>query len=208
MRSNFLDIFGEYISTEKYRNMLQNSEFADLVINKEKQELYATIYVDSFNNIMCLKAVSNEIKSALKFKKAEFFFILPPEALNESCFPMLLKVMRVNVPQTNGFLDDIKTSFDGETFTVEFLKGGKDICVNSGADKFLENYIFEHFNRKIIVEFTGEDSKEEDFLRKQQEIDNSNMSYRPSAEYENFPDVPVDFNTVKIIIGNNFKYTK
>ena len=136
--NNFLQIFGEYIATEKYRAMLQNTTFTDLEINKDAMSMKALLHVDAFQNIMCLKAVANEIKLALKFKSVEFEYILPAEALTESCFPMLLKVVRVNVPQTNGFLDEIETSFTGDSFTVNFLKSGRDICKNAGADKFLE----------------------------------------------------------------------
>ena len=109
MMYNFLEIFGEYIATEKYRNMLKNTMFTDLVINKEDLHIKALLHVDIFDNIMCLKAVANEIKAALKFKSVEFEYVLPPEALTEKCFPMLLKVVRVNVPQTNGFLTSIET---------------------------------------------------------------------------------------------------
>ena len=207
MMYNFLEIFGEYVATPKYRDMLKDTNFTDLEINKDIMSMKALLYVDAFQNIMCLKAVANEIKAALRFKSVEFEYVLPPEALTESCFPMLLKVMRVNVPQTNGFLENIDTSFTGDTFTVNFLKSGRDICTNAGADKFLEEYIKTHFNRDITVEFIGQDCNEEDFLRKQQEIDSSNKSVRPQAQYENFPDVPLDFNSVKTIIGN-FKYQK
>lgn len=204
---NFLDIFGEYIATPKYRDMLKNTSFTDLEINKEEMTMSALLHVDIFANIMCLKAVANEIKNALRFKRVEFEYILPPEALTENCFPMLLKVVKVNIPQTNGFLDEIETAFTGDVFTVNFLKSGRDICANAGADKYLEEYIKTHFNRSITVEFIGKDSNEEDFLKKQQEIDSSNKTLRPQAQYENFPDVPLDFNTVKTIIGN-FKYQK
>ncbi len=207
MMYNFLDIFGEYIATQKYRDMLKNTSFTDLEINKEAMTMSALLHVDAFGNIMCLKAVANEIKTALKFKSVEFEYILPPEALTENCFPMLLKVVKVNVPQTNGFLDEIETSFTENVFTVNFLRSGRDICINAGADKYLEEYIKAHFNRNITVEFIGKDCNEEDFLRKQQEIDSSNKTLRPQAQYENFPDVPLDFNTVKTIIGN-FKYQK
>ncbi len=207
MMNNFLEIFGEYIATEKYRDMLKNTNFTDLEINKDIMSMKALLHVDAFQNIMCLKAVANEIKTALKFKTVEFEYVLPPQALTESCFPMLLKVMRVNVPQTNGFLDNIETSFIDDVFTVDFLKSGRDICSNAGADKFLEEYIKTHFDRDVKVEFIGKDANEEDFLRKQQEIDSSNKTLRPQAQYENFPDVPLDFNTVKTIIGN-FKYQK
>ena len=61
MMYNFLEIFGEYIATEKYREMLKNTMFTDLVINKEDMQLKALLHVDIFNNIMCLKAVANEI---------------------------------------------------------------------------------------------------------------------------------------------------
>ena len=206
---NFLEIFGEYIATEKYREMLKNTMFTDLVINKEEMHVKALLHVDIFNNIMCLKAVANEIKASLKFKTVEFDYVLPPEALTESCFPMLLKVVRVNVPQTNGFLDSVETTFADETFKINFLKSGRDICKNAGADKYLEEYIFNHFNRKIAVVLDGKDCDENEFLRKQQEIDSANMtSSKPTMpQYENFDGIPLDFSTVKPILGN-FKYAK
>lgn len=207
MMYNFLNIFGEYINTEKYRDMLKQTTFTDLTINKEEMCMSALLHIDAFSNIMCLKAVANEIKSALHFKSVEFEYVLPPEALTENCFPMLLKVVKVNVPQTNGFFDEIETTFSDDTFTVNFLRSGRDICINAGADKYLKEYIKTHFNREIDVVFIGKDSDEAEFLKKQQEIDSSNKTLRPSAQYENFPDVPLDFNTVKSIIGN-FKYQK
>ncbi len=202
MKYKFLDIFGEYIAGEKYREMMKNTYFTDLVINKEELLLSALLHVDIFNNIMCLKAVAKEIKTALHLKKVEFDYVLPSECLTEECFPMLLKVVRHNVPQTNGFFDDIDTNFTDDVFTVKFLKGGRDICENANAHKFLEEYILVHFNKKISVVFEGEDSNEEAFLRKQQEIDESNKTLRPTAQYENFSDIPLDFSTVKPIIGN------
>ena len=141
---NFLEIFGEYIATEKYRGMLKNTMFADLHINKEERFITATLHVDAFENIMCLKAVATEIKTALKMKSVEFDYILPPEALKYECFPMLIRVVRKGVPQTNGFLDDIDTTFVDNVFTINFLKHGRDICENAGADKFLEENVFFH----------------------------------------------------------------
>jgi hypothetical protein len=137
---NFPEIFGEYIATEKYRSMLSNTLFTDLHINKEEGSMSALLHVDAFQNIMCLKAVANEIKYALKLKSVEFEYVLPPEALKTECFPMLLKVVKKSIPQTNGFLDEIDTEFENDVFTINFLKHGRDICQNAGADKFLEEY--------------------------------------------------------------------
>ncbi len=204
---NWLEIFGEYISTPKYREMLKNTLFTDLYINKADMSLTAVLHVDIFENIMCLKAVAAEIKTALKLKKVEFEYVLPPEALKENCFPMLLKVVKKNVPQTNGFLDEIETKFEDDIFTITFLKQGRDICENAGADKFLEEYILSHFDRKISVVFEGENSNVEDFLKKQKEIDRSNLSVKPPEENPNFEDVPLDFGSVQSIFGN-FKYAK
>ena len=199
---NFLEVFGEYISTEKYREMLNNTMFSDLYMNKTELALTALLHVDTFANIMCIKAVANEIKKALKLKRVELDYVLPQNALEESCFPMLLKVVRHNIPQTNGFLDAVETSFDGETFTVKFLKGGRDICEHAKADKFLEEYVLKHFDRNISVVFIGENSNEEEFLRKQEEIDNANRPERPPESNPNFPGVPLDFTTVRTIFGN------
>ena len=78
---NFPEIFGEYIATEKYRSMLSNTMFTDLHINKENSSMSAVLHVDTFQNIMCLKAVAGEIKNALKLKSVDFEYVLPPEAL-------------------------------------------------------------------------------------------------------------------------------
>ena len=204
---NFPEIFGEYISTEKYRGMLKNTLFTDLNINKENMTLTALLHIDTFDNIMCLKAVANEIKSALQLKSVEFEYVLPPVALKTECFPMLLKVVKKNVPQTNGFLDDIETKFVGDVFTINFLKQGRDICENAGAHKFLEEYVLQHFDRKITVELIGQDSDADEFLKKQQEIDRANQPVKPPEVNPNFDGVPLDFNTVKTIYGA-FKYAK
>ena len=204
---NFPEIFGEYISTEQYRGMLKNTLFSDLNIDKENMSLTALLHIDTFDNIMCLKAVANEIKKSLQLKSVEFEYALPPEALKAECFPMLLKVVRKNVPQTNGFLDAIETRFDGEVFTINFLKQGRDICENAGAHKFLEDYVLQHFDRKITVELIGEDSDADEFLKKQQEIDRANQPVKPPEVNPNFEGVPLDFNTVKTIYGN-YKYAK
>ena len=204
---NFPEIFGEYISTEKYRSMLKNTLFTDLHINKDAMSMTALLHVDTFENIMCLKAVANEVKSALQLKSVEFEYVLPPEALKTECFPMLLKVVRKNVPQTNGFLDDIDTSFTGDVFTINFLKHGRDICENAGADKFLEEYILNHFDKSIKVELVGMDSNAEEFLQKQKEIDRQNQPTKPPEVNPNFEGVPLDFNSVKTIYGV-YKYAK
>ena len=204
---NFLEIYGEYIATEKYREMLRNTTFSDLIINKEEKYMSALLQVDLFKNIMCLKAVANEIKTALRFKSVEFDYVLPPEALESDCFPMLLKVVRHNVPQTNGFLDNIETTFVDDVFTIKFVKSGRDICENAGAHTYLEEYVLKHFNRKITVILEGEDSNENDFLKKQREIDYANKPTRPPVEEIDFPDLPIDYSVLKPIYGN-YKHVK
>ena len=204
---NFPEIFGEYIATEKYRSMLQNTLFTGLVINTENKSLSATLHVDTFENIMCLKAVANEVKTAMKFRSVEFEYVLPPEALKKECFPMLLKVVKKSVPQANGFLDEVETKFEDDVFTVNFLKHGRDICANAKADKFLEEYVLAHFDKKITVVFEGKDSDADALLKKQQEIDKANMSTRPVEVNPNFDGVPLDFSSVKSIYGS-FKYAR
>ncbi len=204
---NFPEIFGEYIATEKYRSMLRNTLFTDLHINKEDRSMTALLHVDIFDNIMCLKAVANEVKESLKLKKVEFEYVLPPEALKYECFPMLLRVVKKSVPQTNGFLDEVETTFVDDVFTINFLKRGRDICENAGADKFLEEYILQHFDKQITVKLIGKDSDAEDFIKKQKEIDRANQPVKPPEVNPNFEDVPLDFNSVKSIYGA-FKYAK
>lgn len=204
---NFLDIFGEYIATAKYREMLSNAYFTDLTLNEEDRRISALLHIDKFKNIMCLKAVAGEIKSALSLKGVEFDYVLPSEALDESCFPMLLKVVKVNVPQTNGFIDSIETNFSNDVFTIKFLKSGRDICEHAGAHTYLEEYVLKHFGKKITVVLEGENSDENEFLKKQQEIDFANKPTRPPVENLNFPDLPLDMSSVRVIMGN-YKFDK
>ena len=86
MSNLFLDVFGEYISDPRYRDMLKDTTFTDLYIHKEDLKLTANLHFKEFKNIMCLKATANEIKIALRFKIVEFNFYLPPEALEKPYF--------------------------------------------------------------------------------------------------------------------------
>ena len=208
MNYPFLEVFGEYINNASYREMLKNAEFSDLYINKEEMRLKALLHVDEFKNIMCLKAVANSIKASLCFKAVELDYVLPPQALTSDCFPMLLKVLKVNVLQTNGFIDKCEYTFDGETLTVRLLSGGCDICKNAAADTFLENYINEHFGRKINVVFEGENSDVEEFQKKILEIDRENKPVAAElGENEHIIEdgLPLYFETAKPIMGADIK---
>ena len=55
----FTEVFGEYINNEAHREMLKNASFSGLTLNKEEMRLKALLHIDTFANIMCLKAVSN-----------------------------------------------------------------------------------------------------------------------------------------------------
>lgn len=191
MTYNFLEVFGEYISDQKYREMLKCTSFSDLVINTESMTVSALLHVDEFKNIMCIKAISNYLKTALRMRLVNLDYVLPPEALNADCFPMLLKVLKVNVPQTNGFLDNTEYEFKDDVLTLTFLGGGCEICRNAAADEFLVNYIYEHFGKKIVVELTGEDVLPGmDLEVFQQKIDREN---NPVVD----PNVPREHRTVK-----------
>ena len=208
MSNLFLDVFGEYISEPKYRDMLKDTTFSDLYIHKEDLKLTANLHFKEFKNIMCLKATANEIKIALRFKTVEFNFTLPPEALDYSCFPMLLKVLKVNVPQTNGFLDNSEYTYEDDTLTVKFLSGGCDICKNAAADTFLENYIFEHFGKRITVNLEGENSNLEDFLKIQEEIDAVNnpvVDLSQPKERRVIEGIPLYLETATPIFGQAIK---
>ena len=50
MMNNFLEIFGEYVATDKYRQMLRNTLFTDLNINKEDMTMTALLHVDRRNS--------------------------------------------------------------------------------------------------------------------------------------------------------------
>ncbi|MBR2876431.1 MAG: PHP domain-containing protein, partial [Clostridia bacterium] len=208
MSNLFLDVFGEYISEPKYREMLKDTTFTDLYIHKEDLKLTANLHFKEFKNIMCLKATANEIKIALRFKVVEFNFTLPPEALEYSCFPMLLKVLKVNVPQTNGFLDSSEYTYENDVLTIKFLSGGCDICKNAAADTFLENYIYEHFNKRITVVFEGENSSLEEFIKKQEEIDKVNnpaVDLSAPKERRVVEGIPLYLETATPIFGNVIK---
>ena len=208
MNNSFIDVFGEYINEAKFREMLKNASFSNLVINKEELSLSALLHIDEFKNIMCLKAVANSIKASLRFRRVEFDYVLPPEALNTDCFPMLIKVLRVNVPQTNGFLENIEYSFVGDNLSIKLLNGGCDICKNAAADTFLENYVLQHFGRKITVNFDGENTDIASFEQKQREIDIVNKPTAPElkeGEHITEEGIPIYLETLKPVYGNDIK---
>ena len=210
MNNGFVEVFGEYINDARHREMLKNAYFTDLYINKEEPALTALLHIDEFKNIMCLKAVANSLKAALCLRRVELDYVLPPESLTAECFPVLLKVLKVNVPLVNGFIDNSEHSFDGETLSVTLLGGGCDILKNAAADTFLENYVFQHFSRKINVLFDGDDSNLSAFKQKQKAIDRDNKPMAPEnkpGEHIIVDDIPLYLETMRPIYGSTIKGT-
>ena len=48
----FLDVFGEYISDPRYRDMLKDTTFTDLYIHKEDLKLTANLHFKEFKNML------------------------------------------------------------------------------------------------------------------------------------------------------------
>ncbi len=211
MNYSFLEVFGEYISNTSHREMLKNATFSDLNINREELRLTALLHFNEFKEIMCLKAAANSIKAALRFKSVELDYVLPPEALISDCFPMLLKVVKANVLQTNGFLDNSEYTFENDILTLKLLGGGCDICKNAAADTFLENYVLQHFNRKITVIIDGENTDHTEFQKKIEEIDRENnkpvFSELAPGEHITVDNLPLYFETAKSLFGPDIKGT-
>ncbi len=203
MNYDFLTIFGEYIADAKCREMLAAAQFSDLAVNKTALTVNATIYFKKFEDILCLKKAAAEIKNALSMREVNFDYILPQEAFTDNCFPWLIKVVKHNVPQTNGFIDNCAVNYSGDVFSVNLAHGGRDICLKAGANKFLQDYVRAHFSGlEISVDITGDDSNPEEFLRKQEKIDHENLPERPKTNTVFHEGVPLDYSTLKAIYGN------
>ncbi|HZJ75950.1 MAG TPA: hypothetical protein VFD25_05115, partial [Clostridia bacterium] len=205
MTSGFNEIFGKYICNRKHLTMLSNAKVLSVDIDKEDLTLNALLSVDLFENIMCLKATANEIKKALNLRSVQLDFILPPSQLKEECFPVLLRVAKVNIPVANGFLDDAKISFDDDKFTIELANGGCDVLSESGLCEFLTEYVKEHFNRDITVEVKGDDLDMTQFLDARKEADKALAAKddddtvdKPHEIVEGFP---LYFETMRPIYG-------
>ncbi|MGI6745181.1 MAG: PolC-type DNA polymerase III [Acutalibacteraceae bacterium] len=208
MSSGFCEIFGRYISKKKHLQMLDNAIVLSLDLDKENMTLDALLSVDRFENIMCLRSVAGEIKRALRLKKAELDYVLPPQELREECFLTLLKVVKVNIPVSNGFLEEAKVVFNEEHATIELKNGGKDILIEADVCEFLEEYIHSHFNRKITVSIEGDVLNVSALFEMQRQADASvaepdnSLTDKPHEIIEGFP---LYFETLRPIWGPKIK---
>lgn len=208
MSSSFGNTFGMYISKEKHLKALENASVLSISIDKENMTLSALLRVDRFENIMCLKSVAGEIKRALKLKEAQLDYVLPPHELKEEYLSTLLKVVKVNIPVSNGFLDEAKVNFNAEHVTIELKNGGKDILIEAGVCGFLEKYIQSHFNKKITVSIEGDTLDVSAIHKIQKQADESALeSFDTIADkpHEIIEGYPLYFETLRPIWGPKIK---
>ena len=209
MRCGFLTLFGEYITNDKHRAMLENAYLETASLNPAGGSLSFVLYVDRFENIMCLKAVGNDIKSALRLLSVDIDYRLPVAELCESCFPMLFKVVKVAIPTANGFLDAIEYGFSDDTLTVSLKSGGLDILKRGGVSEFLKDYVLLHFGREIEVVLLGDDVSLDSLKEKQMRVDAefaaANLEPEVTAEHVLHDGFPLYFETAKPVYGNRIR---
>lgn len=205
MSSGFSEIFGRYISQEKHNKMLRDSKVLALDIDRDAMSLKAVLEVDRFENIMCLKAAANDIRRALGLKTAELDYVVPPNELKEECFSTLMRVVKSNIPMSNGFLDDAEVTFDGRNASIKLLGGGRDVLTDAGVCEFLSEYVKTHFGKDITVSVEGEILDVSQIFEIQKQADEAfsnpagtDASDKPHEILEGFP---LYFETMKPVYG-------
>ena len=190
------ELFGQYIDAE----MLQAFKGAvvencNLVSESRNLEL-SLICADYIPNKDIL-SLENKIKAALKLSSISVNTVFNAASLNCDAISDAIDCLKIKKAAVNGYFTGAEYSLSGDIVGVTLAHGGLDTILACGFDKEFINYIKQHFNREITVEFTGQTEAVEIELPPLPEAPpvfeqyESAPSYSPKAQE---PKVEIDFS--------------
>ncbi len=218
MNSVFEELFGPFNSKELSERFAE-CKIENVAIAMEKKQVEIKAFFSSLVTDKIIEEAQSELRSRLGVSVVIIKPRMPSECFSEGYFATLIRETNSALAATNGFFEDSKGSFDGNTLFIELSHGGASILEGVGAGEYMSRLIGERFGRRVDVQFTGQrelqisDEEIASFHKKAEEenlrakgIDPAEYMAPKPKEHKIVEGIPLYLETVKPIYGN--KITK
>ncbi|MCR5151426.1 MAG: PolC-type DNA polymerase III [Clostridiales bacterium] len=140
------------------KNAIANAKVKKINLDDGGGELDITAAFESFVPCDMIDSIRRKVKETMGLKSVNINCVFSPECFDSAAMPFVAKILKERKPAANGFFDDARYSFEGDTLTVK-IKGDETLLQNTGCTQEAEKIIFELFGKKVGVIITGEKEK-------------------------------------------------
>ena len=207
--------------TDVFQNVLDSEtkqKYDDIMltycgINRESRYLKCQGVSEKYITVDEKNKIAQQIKKGMGLTAVYLDFCYKNLELESKYFPDIFSDIKRRNSSLNGFFNDAVFDFNGDNLSVELKHGGLEILNNIGAKKKIQDYISEHFNRFVKVEFTGTlevdyEQNEQvakqaaEFIKEQKEKQRAIEAQRKQSVFEDVTSIKFYPETKELVYGN------
>lgn len=152
-RDDLLYFIGEYLNPV-LRETLSGGRVTHIDFNDATRAIEITAEFETFIDDGDIIEAQNSVKNILGINRVHIGGVYPPSQFTDRCYKTLVRELKAENPAANGFLDGAGFDFADGKLSIN-VKEGAAILNETGACKFITDYVDKHFGLKIATEITG-----------------------------------------------------
>lgn len=154
MNKKVIEVFGNVLNAE-IKEKFKDLTLSYCGINRQNRFLKCEAVSDKYIYNKECEALRQQIKDGMGLNAIVFEIVYQNLELKSEYFDDIFLYIKKANSGLNGFFNDAEFTFENKLLTINLKHGGLEILEQLGAKKKIKNYISEHFNEFIDVEFTG-----------------------------------------------------
>ncbi len=193
--ATLLEFLGEYtkdIPASVHQGVIEQILFDEKALNN-------ITFVVRFSNIVPFADIlhfEQSVATTLQVKTIRLDCRYDPELLIEQCYPVLVEMLKRELPIINGFLNNADMVWNTDSIHIELHNGGYPILEKFHFTKVFSELIETHFSRKMAVTLHGPDSFSGEMLN--QVIEEMPPAEMPPPEYYEPEPPPMEEETTHV----------
>lgn len=205
--SDLLYYIGDYLGD--CASAFEGAQVAEISLTDGNSHLYTKASFPHYVPYLTIKEAQRQVKEAVGLEKVTISGLFPCEEI-ELLRDDLAMILRDNVAAANGFLNDAVVDISGGKVSVN-LTDGASVLNGAGADRFVCNYISEHFGLNYSCTISGDagvNITDPEYIKKQADGVNVPIiteSDGPKKPVKAFDDLPISVTNSKVLYGMKIK---
>ena len=212
MKNDLLYFIGDFIGGE-LREAFAGAKVSKIDLSEETGSLYIKAGFDRFIDSGTFALAQNEIREALGIRKVTIDAVFPSGEFGIECIDSVISALRAENPAANGYFDGAEIDIDENAKKIYFnIKTGVGVLKDTGAERFISDYIRAHFGLSFDTEIRGGEEISLDspeYIEMQEKIplpelivDEPKKPKKAQREYE---DLPISLTNASLLYGKPVK---
>jgi len=155
-------LFGPYLSPEYLTETVASGIVEQMEVQHATRRMDVVVRFSAPVSAVHLSAAEEGLVHGLRLSCVVVHPVFAPDCFNEMACPELIAYLKRENVAVNGIFEDAVYELTEDVLRVQLSHGGVNMLKTTGADHQLQQLIYQMYDRRITVEFIGEEASQKD----------------------------------------------